>query len=129
MPDVGTTSWVFEFLECNRWNRDCVISKRCSMKIREGKSIRIEVEKTLGGINTAFHKPCPMFLCDCISIAITLASSREIQCESHSVISSKADLRTSHTYLVTRKKETYSDRKSTRLNSSHLRTSRMPSSA
>lgn len=37
--DVGTTSWVFdETFGCSRWNRFWLISNRCSMKIREGKS-------------------------------------------------------------------------------------------
>ena len=40
--EVGTRSWVFvveTFVECSCWNRVWDISKRCSMKIREGKSI------------------------------------------------------------------------------------------
>jgi hypothetical protein len=37
-------------------------------------------------------KPCPMFLCDCKSIATILALSWEIQCESHSLTLLKVDL-------------------------------------
>ena len=39
--EVGTISWVFveTFVEWSRWNRVWDISKRCSIKIREGKSI------------------------------------------------------------------------------------------
>lgn len=38
--DVGTINWVFETFECSRWNRVWIISKRCSMKILEGNSVR-----------------------------------------------------------------------------------------
>jgi len=71
--DVGTISWLFvETFGCSRWNCVWVISKRCSMKIREGKS-------------------CPMFLCDCKSVATILALFRETQCESPLLTLSKVD--------------------------------------
>lgn len=90
--DVGTTSWVFEILGCCRWNRVWAILKRCSMKIREGKSIHSRILSTKTGFEMLLHEPCPMFLYDCRSIATNLASSWEIQCESHLLTSSKADL-------------------------------------
>lgn len=92
--DVGTICWVFETFKCSRWNRIWVISKRCSIKICEGKSIRWrDWGWALGMEHTGcFHEPCPIFLCDCKSIAIIRASSREIQCESHSLTASKVDL-------------------------------------
>lgn len=96
--DVRTTSWVFveTFVECSSLNRVWVISKRCSMKIREGKSISMkedtEHETPRWKQICCYNKPCPMFLCDCKSIATILALSREIQCESHSLTLSKVDL-------------------------------------
>lgn len=67
-----------------RLNRVLVRSKRCSMKTRPGKSVLRQCQYQQCLTKILADAPCPIFLCECISVATIFESSCELSVDNHS---------------------------------------------